>query len=71
MSPELSMELRELPPTRLPLTVSVPDMVVFPPTVRLLADVKLEAGIPKQLRLLRTVADEASTERRGSLPCVS
>ena len=42
IKPLLGMALRELPPTVLPLTVSVPAMLAFPHTVMLLVDDKLE-----------------------------
>ena len=69
VSPLPSMALREPPPTGLPLTVSVPEMAAFPPTVRSLADVKFEADMSKQDRLLWTVAELASMESLGVPPC--
>ena len=59
------MALREPPPTGLPLTVSVLEMAAFPPIVRSLADVKLEADMSKQDKLLWTVAELASMDKRG------
>ena len=43
IKPLLGIALRELPPTEMPLTVKVPAMLAFPPTVMLLVDDKLEA----------------------------
>ena len=52
IKPLLGIALKELPPTILPLTVSVPAMLAFPPTVMLLVGDKLEAvKAPVQARL--------------------
>ena len=77
IEPLLGIALRELPPTVLPLTVSVPAMLASHPTVMLLVDDKLEAvkapvdASPPPARLPvdeRVEADKAPVQAR--LPTV-
>ena len=77
IKPLLGITMRELPPTVLPLTVSVLAMWASPPTVMLLVDDKLEAvkapvdASPPTVRLPvddRLEADDAPVQAR--LPTV-